>query len=40
VNPLECSQCHIVFCEACIDEFITDRIVKSTERMQVSSSSA
>ena len=34
VNPLECSQCHIVFCESCIDDFITDRIRKASERMQ------
>lgn len=30
--PLECSQCHVVFCEQCIDEFITERIIFSSQR--------
>ena len=32
VNPLECTQCHVVFCQQCIDDFVTDRIMNSSSQ--------
>ena len=26
MRPLECSRCHVVFCEPCIDKFVSERV--------------
>lgn len=38
-GPLECSQCHSVFCESCIDKFVTSNIVNNSGKSASSSAS-